>query len=380
MQQLLSKLFKGDRIIWTVIGVLFIFSVLAVYSSVGTLAYKFKAGNTTFYLFRHCKFLIAGIAITYFIHRIHYRYYFKLSQMLILVAAPLLLITLASGVNRNDAARWFSIFGIEFQTSDFAKLALIMFIARILSINQSSRSDFQTAYRYIIISAVVICGLILPANFSTAALLFTTVFLMMFIGRLPIRYLLNTIGLVLVGISLIIVMAYVAPDTWRVSTWQKRIENFFDSDDGKIYEQANQSKIAIATGGLVGKGPGNSTQRNFLPQPYSDFIFAIIIEEYGSIGGTMVVLLYLSLLFRTGMIVRRCQRTFPAFLAVGLTINLVFQALVNMAVAVGLLPVTGQPLPFISWGGTSILFTSVAFGIILSVSRYIDEPDTVKAE
>ncbi len=380
MKEILNKYFKGDGVIWGILFILFIFSLLAVYSSTGTLAYKYQGGNTSFYLFRHVKFLILGFLVTYITHKIPYRYFSLLSQLLFIVSILLLIFTLFMGVTKNEATRWLTLpgIGINFQTSDFAKLALLMFVARLLSKSQDSEEELKNVFKPIIISIIVICGLILPANFSTAALLFVTAWFLMFIGRIQAKYLFGSIAIVVVFFFFFLSIAINMPSKGRIGTWKKRIENFINEDSRTNY-QAEQAKIAIVTGGIFGKGPGNSTQRNFLPHPYSDFIYAIIIEEYGLIGGIFILILYLILLYRTGVIVKKSLRTFSAFLSIGLTISLVFQALINMAVAVNLIPVTGQPLPFVSMGGTSILFTSVAFGIILSVSQGI-EKDKIKME
>lgn len=370
MKDFFATYFKGDRVIWAVIVALLIFSMLAVYSSTGTLAYQYMSGNTSYYLFRHSVFLIIGIFLTYIVHWIPYKVFSKLSHILVVISVPLLFLTLLIGVTRNEASRWLTLplVGIPFQTSDLAKFALIIFIASILSQKQDDKEELRLAFKPLIIWIAVICALIMPANFSTAAILFATCWILLFIGRMDSTYLFKTLGVVLVLIILLIGLAFIAPDIGRLGTWKNRIVGFTQNDSGDNV-QVEQAKIAIVSGGLFGKGPGRSTQRNFLPHPYSDFIFAIIVEEYGSFGGLFILFLYLYLLYRSGVIVRKCSRTFPALLCIGLTINLVFQALINMAVAVNLLPVTGQPLPFISMGGTSILFTSIALGIVLSVSR-----------
>jgi cell division protein FtsW len=290
--------------------------------------------------------------------------------MLLYIAIPLLLVTLLFGTSINQASRWLEIpgLGVTIQTSDFAKLALIMYVARMLSLRQNHLDDIKKTFFPIVIPIVIVCLLILPANFSTAALLGVSCWLLLFIGRINLKQLLGFTGLGIVVVGLFIFIALQTNSINRVQTWKSRIENYSGGNEGDNY-QAQQSKIAIATGGLVGKGPGNSTQRNLLPHPYSDFIYAIIIEEYGILGGVVILMLYLILLYRTGLIVKKARRTFPAFLAMGLTLILVFQAMINMAVAVNLIPVTGQPLPLVSMGGTSLLFTSASFGILLSISR-----------
>jgi len=385
MSNIQSKYIRGDMVIWIVIMILFIVSSLAVYSSTGTLAYKYAGGNTIFYFFRHVRFLFFGIFVVYLFHRIDYSFFSRFSQLMFVLAMLLLLLTLALGVSRNEASRWLTVpvIGIEFQTSDFAKFALIMYIARILAKSQESDEELRIAFKPLITAVMVICGLILPANFSTAFLLFATSFVLMFIGRVDFKLLMKFAGaMVLALIFFITITLSVSDNAGRISTWKHRIQNF-TSVKGKSTDanyQVDQAKIAIVTGGFFGKGPGNSTQRNFLPHPYSDFIYAIIIEEYGVIGAVTVMILYLYLLYRTALIVRRCTRTFPAFLAIGLAVNLLFQAMTNMAVAVNLIPVTGQTLPFISMGGTSILFTCVALGIILSISRSVENQQVVESE
>jgi cell division protein FtsW len=262
---------------------------------------------------------------------------------------------------------------ISFQPSDLAKLALIMYVARLLAKKQNEIDDFKKGFVSILMPVLIITLLILPANFSTAALIFATALVLMFVGRVKIKYLLILSGTGLAALALSIVIMISVPDLGgRIGTWQTRIESFSSGDSEDNY-QVEQAKIAIATGGITGKMPGNSIQKNFLPHPYSDFIFAIIIEEYGLIGGTIVVFLYLILMFRAVRIVTRSQRNFASFLTFGIAFSLVFQAMANMMVAVNLLPVTGQTLPLISMGGSSIWFTSVAIGIILSVSRQIEE-------
>jgi cell division protein FtsW len=376
MKTLFDDYLKGDRVIWAVIMILFIISMLAVYSSSGTLAYKYQGGNTLYYFMKHTFFLVVGVAIIIVFHKIPYKYYSGLSQILVGISVILLLFTLALGVTRNAASRWLTLpgIGIDFQTSDIAKLALIMFVSRILSLYQNDKEGLKNSFKPIIMAVGIVCGLILPANFSTAGLLFGTIFILMIIGRIDTMRLLATVGVIVVAFLLFLLIASHFPEKSRVATWYHRIESFVSGDSDENF-QAEQAKIAIVTGGITGKLPGNSVQRNFLPHPYSDFIYAIIVEEYGIIGGIVVLSLYLFLLWRAGYIVSKLSRTFPAFLVLGLTLIMVFQALMNMAVAVNLLPVTGQPLPFVSMGGTSILFTSIAFGIILSVSRSIEEQE-----
>ena len=367
----LLKYIKGDKVIWTVVLLLSLLSILVVYSSVVALAYRYKGGDTGSYLVKHIFIVGSGIFLMYLIHKVKYSYFSRISQIAMFISAPLLLYTLMKGVSAGEASRWLAIPGtsLTFQTSDFAKLALITYVARVLSLKQDVIKDFKHAFLPIVIPVGIVCALILPANFSTAALLFLTCLVLMFIGRMNAKHLLMLIGSGIVFGALLIVLIFNFPKIIkRGETWKARIENFRSGDSESNF-QAEQAKIAIATGGFVGKGPGNSMQRNFLPQASSDFIFAIVIEEWGLISAFIIVFLYVVLLFRGIRIANKSEKTFGSLLAVGLTFSLVFQAMINMAVAVNLFPVTGQPLPLVSMGGTSIWFTSIAIGIILSVSR-----------
>jgi cell division protein FtsW len=364
---------KGDKIIWLVVILLSVFSLLAVYSSTGTLAYKYQGGNTEYYMIKHFIILVLGLFMMYLAHLVKYTYFSRIFQIALWIAIPLLLLTLFAGLNLNEARRVLPLpFGLTFQTSDLAKLTLIMYLARMLTKRQEVIKDFKTAFVPIVVPVLVVCFLILPANFSTAAILFTTSLVLMFIGRVSLKHIGSMIG---IGVVLLVVLFMVANSypklLPRVDTWISRVESFGGGDSEENY-QVEQAKIAIARGGVLGKMPGNSEQRNFLPHPYSDFIFAIIIEEYGVLGGMAVVFLYLILLFRAVKIVTKTPRNFGAFLTIGVAFSLVFQAMINMGVAVNLLPVTGQTLPFVSMGGTSIWFTSIAIGIILSVSKEIE--------
>ncbi|MDR2038886.1 MAG: FtsW/RodA/SpoVE family cell cycle protein [Bacteroidales bacterium] len=385
-----KKHFKGDPNIWAIIIGLSVFSLLAVYSSTGTLAYKWSGGNTATYIIRHGIFLFVGLFAAFIIHKFPYKYYARLSQILILFIPVLLLITLLAGVDENDATRRLSILGMTFQTSDLAKLVLIMFLAQRLASRQNQILNFKETLLPMFILIGVICALILPANFSTAALLFLTSVVLLFVGRASFKQLSGLCAITLVLVLLLVGGLYGLQKagvnnviTQRASTWVNRVERFFSDEQEENADlvenyQPLQAKIAVGTSGFFGKGPGNSVQRNFLPHPYSDFIFAIIIEEWGILGGMLVLFLYLNLLYRTVLIVRKCDKTFPAFLAIGLAFSIVFQAMINMMVAVGLIPVTGQPLPLISMGGTSILFTGITFGIILGISREVREQEERK--
>ncbi|MDT8394090.1 MAG: FtsW/RodA/SpoVE family cell cycle protein [Bacteroidales bacterium] len=382
MTQILGKI-RGDKVIWAVVILLSVFSLLAVYSSTGTLAYKDQGGNTEYYMFKHLLLLLFGLMFMYLTHLIKFTYFSRIFQIALYIAVPLLAITLFWGLNLNEAKRVLALpFGLTFQTSDLAKLTLIMYLARLLSIKQDRIKDFKSAFVPLMIPVIIVCALILPANFSTAAMLFTTSLVIMFIGRVSLKYIFSLIGIGIVGFALLMVLAHAYPEMLpRATTWKARIENFANSEnnDADKNYQVDQAKIAIASGGLFGKFPGNSTQRNFLPHPYSDFIFAIFVEEYGLIGGSFLVLLYLILFFRVVRIVTKIPRNFGAFLTVGVGFSLVFQAMINMAVAVNLIPVTGQPLPLMSMGGTSIWFTSISLGIILSVSKEIDtQPENIE--
>jgi len=375
MHSFIDQYFKGDRAIWLIAFFLCIASLLLVYSSISTLAYKYHGGNTVFYLVRHGFFLLAGLGIMFLIHRLRYSYFSRISQLMLYISIPLLLITLVMGSNINDASRWLEIPVINqtFQTSDLAKLALITYVARMLTVKQDVIHDFNQGVLPILIPVFVVCALIFPANFSTAALLFGSSFILMFLGGVRIKHLGAVVGGVLLMIMLSFFVAKSAPQLFpRMGTWISRIENFNEPNKDGNY-QVEQSKIAIANGGIARLAPGKSIQRNFLPHPYSDFIFAIVVEEYGMLGGILILALYMLLFIRVLRIVKQCKQTFGAYLVLGITFMLVFQALVNMAVAVNLFPVTGQPLPLVSMGGTSTWFTCIGLGIVLSVSAHLKE-------
>ncbi len=363
------------------IMILLVISLLSVYSTTGSLAYQYRGGDTGYYLLRQLRFILLGIVIIFFVHLVPYQVFSRLSLVVLWLALPLLFLTLVAGQNINEATRWLQIPGTSFtiQTSDFAKIALVMYLARVLSVNQNNISDFKDVFGKVTLAIVGICGLVLPANFSTAVLIFLTAFSLMFVARIPVKYLALMIFAGLFAFAIFLGASELLGKEGRTSTWKNRIESFV-SGEGDNY-QADQAKVAIVQGGLFGKGPGNSTQRNLVPHPYSDFIYAIIIEEYGSLlGGILVLALYLWLFYRTGLIIRRSRSTYGAFLAFGLSMGLVLQAFVNMAVAVGLVPVTGQTLPLVSMGGSSIIFTSMAAGMILSVSWGTDESRTKGVE
>lgn len=354
---------KGDPVIWFVVLALSVLSILVVYSATGTLAYKRMEGNTEHYLIKHSMLVLLGLFAMWAAHKIDYRYFSGLSRFALWISVPLLFFTWKFGVNINEASRWIHIPIINqaFQPSDLAKLALIAHLANMLSKRQQNISDIKESLIPILFWCGIICGLIALTNMSTAMLLFGTCMVLMFIGRVPVKYLFLLILVGLLAGSIAVTIGQ------RGNTFTSRIEDYLNPEE--LSFQAKQSYIAIATGGISGKGPGQSDQRNFLPHPYSDFIFAIIIEEYGLIGGAVVIVLYLILLYRGMRTVARSEKAYGGLLSAGLSFALVLQALVNMAVAVGLVPVTGLPLPLISMGGTSLLFTGISLGIILSVSR-----------
>ena len=352
---------QGDRVIWAVVFALSLISILVVYSSIGTLAFK-RTESPESFLIKHTFTVLVGIAAMWFAHRVDYRYYSRLSKFALWISIPLLIYTFTNGVTINDAARWIHVPIIgSFQPSDFASLALIVNLASMLSKRQQNIDDIKESLIPILFWCGIICGLIALTNLSTAVLLFLTCMLIMFIGRVPTKYLAM---LVFVGI---LFGALAVKFGVRGETAKSRITNFMNGDE--LPFQAKHAHIAVATGGVAGKGPGNSDQRNILPHPYSDFIYAIVIEEYGMIGGVIVLILYLVLLHRGMKAAYNSDKAFGGLLSAGLSFDLVCQALVNMGVVVGLGPITGQPLPLVSMGGTSMVFTGLAVGIILSVSR-----------
>jgi len=363
---------KGDIVIWLIVSFLAAFSLMAVYSSTESLAYKFHGGNTEYYLIKHLMILIGGFALTYACHQLYYMKYSKVAPILIILSIPLLLLTLIYGQEYNDARRWLAVpgLGITMQSSDFAKLALIIYVARTIAFKQEVIKDFRGAFLPIIVPILIVCALIAPADLSSAVILFLTCLTMMFIGRIDLKYITVLIVLGIFVLAIIIAIGFVFEDAVRVSTWASRINAFFNDAEGGY--QIQQAQVAIAEGGWFGVGPGQSTQNNYLPSAYADFIYALICEEYGLLGGAFVVLLYLALVFRCIRLVTRSPKTFGAMLAMGLCLSLVFQAFAHIAVSVHLVPATGLTLPLVSMGGTSILFTCISFGMILSVSKYIE--------
>lgn len=368
---------RGDRVIWAIIILLSIISVLAVYSSTGTIAYRERDGVISGFLFKHMIILGGGLVVVYLCHLFSYVKYSRWAPTLLITAVVLLLLTMLFGVNINNATRWLKVpfIPLTFQTSDFAKIALIIFVARSIGSKQEYIKDFKEAFLPIIIPVVVVCGLIAWSDLSSAAMIFMICLLMMIIGRVAFQYIMMLLLTGLTVFSMMVVVGRERPDLIpRAATWEKRIGSFFNRGEASSDDtyQIEKAKIAIAEGGLIGVGPGNSTQRNYLPSPYSDFIFAIIVEEYGAFGGIVVISIYLLLFFRVVRLVTKSPKTFGAMVAIGLCLALVLQAYINIAVCLDLVPVTGLPLPLISMGGTSTLFTCISFGIILSVSKYIE--------
>lgn len=369
----ISAELKGDRAIWMVIAMLALVSILAVYSATGTLAWKSKNGDTTLYLITHIVRLGFGLSLVYICHLLHYQRYNKMAPFLLISVIGLLIFTLLFGVRLNEASRWISVGGISFQPSELAKIVLVIHVARELTRKQDIITSWSEAFMPIILPVLIVCGLIAPANLSTSMVLFVTCIALMFIGRVKPRFIFLLALLGVVVFAGLIVVGEFFPSLVRVDTWISRVTDYVYNDDGGY--QVQQAKIAIANGGWSGVGPGNSISRNFLPYVYADFIYPLICEEYGLLGGLFIVALYVLLFFRTVALVTRSPKAFGAFLAIGLSLSLTIQALANIAVSVHLVPSTGLTLPMISMGGTSIIFTSIALGIILSVSKYIETYD-----
>lgn len=369
----LTRTFKGDRAIWGLVALFSIYSLLAVYSSSVSVAFKNYGGDTGYFLRSQLIMLTLSLVIIIVVHYLPYKIYFSMAGVFLIVSAILLVLTFIFGARVNEATRWLVIPGTGFrlQTSDLAKVALVIYLARTLAKYQGELNNFMLVTRYFMIPVALICALIMPENLSTAMMIFGISMLIMFIGRVPFKYLLAYIGMAAAGVVLFALVLTVVTKDNRVQVWKNRIEHFISGEaDADGDYQSNQAKIAISTGGLFGKAPGRSTQRNMLPQSNSDFIFAIIIEEYGLFLGAIPLLLaYMILLFRGITIAKKCETAFPAFLVLGLSVMIVVQAMLNMLVAVGLFPVTGQTLPMVSWGRTSVLVMSFAIGAILSVSR-----------
>ncbi len=388
---------SGDRVIWAIVVILSLISLLVVYSSTGSLAYKYSK-STESYLFKQFALIISGVIFIYFAHRVNYTFYSRVAKILFLISIPLLIYTYFFGTTLNEGSRWIKLPVINqtFQTSDLAKLALFMYLSRQLSRKQMVIKDFKKGFLPIIIPILVICVLIAPANLSTAMLVAGTSFMLMFIGRVNTKHILLTISIALIPIIILLMVAVKYYDkvegkskdlpaifsSGRVPTWISRIQTFIYTGKGDVGEktyQINQAKIAIASGGWFGRGPGNSNARNFLPHSYSDFIFAIILEEYGLLGGAFIVFIYLLFLYRCIRLYRKCPFAFGAFLALALSFTLVIQAFANMGVNVNVFPNTGVTLPLVSMGGSSFLFTCLSIGIILSVARNVEQQESPAA-
>ena len=391
-QNLVSKT-KGDKVIWGIVILLTLVSLLVVYSSTGSLAYKYSK-STESYLFKQFAFIILGVMVIYFAHRVNYTIYSRVAKLLFVISIPLLIYTYFFGTRLNEGSRWITlpVINMTFQTSDMAKLALFMYLSRQLSRKQNVIKDFKKGFLPVIIPVAIICLLIAPANLSTAMLIAGTSFMLMFIGRVNTKHILLTLLLALLPVMILVSIAvkyYDKPShkskdlpaflsAGRIPTWIARIQTFIYStkdDDNEKQYQVEQAKIAIAGGGWFGRGPGNSNARNFLPHSYSDFIYAIILEEYGLIGGVFMVFIYLLFLYRCIRLYRKCPFAFGAFLALALSFMLVIQAIANMGVNVNVFPNTGVTLPLVSMGGSSFLFTCLSIGIILSVARNVEQTE-----
>jgi len=372
----LKRFFRGDRYLWGLIVLFMIVSLLSVYSSSVGVAYSSHQGNTFYFLRTQFIMLFLGLVIIVVTHWIPYINYMRYAALAMGVSIALLAVTLVAGVNINSASRWLEIpvIGLRIQPSDIAKVVLVIYLARGLTIYQNKLHDFKTVTVHLLLPVAAVCMLIMSENLSTALMIFAISMIILFVGRVPFRFLMAYAGMGLATVILFaaLLMIFKKGDN-RVEVWKNRIESYFSGESSPDADfQSNQAKIAISTGKLFGKLPGGSTQRNLLPQSNSDFIFAIIVEEYGLFGGTVLILCYLAMMFRGVQIARKCDYAFAALMVLGLTIMIVFQAFTNMLVAVGLFPVTGQTLPMISWGRTSVLMISFSLGAILSVSRVMN--------
>jgi cell division protein FtsW len=395
MREHLDQRTRGDKYIWGLVILLSLISILVVYSATGSLAYKMYRGNTSFYLFKQIVFTLIGLLVVFGLHRVNYTVFSRVATILFILSVPLLIYTLFFGAKINEGSRWIKlpIINLTIQSSDVAKLALFMYLSKVLSKKQEVIKDFKKGFLPVIIPVFIICGLIMPANLSNALLTGATSLLLLFIGRVSFKHILLTIGVAMIPIVIIISVAMATHKanqgsadsekpviaeslkSWgRFGTWVNRVQDFMYAKDNEVPYQVQQAKIAIANGGIfVGLGPGNSQQRNFLPQAYNDFIYAVIIEEYGLLGGAFIIFIYLVFLFRCIRIFRKCPYAFGAFLALGLSFTLIIQAVANMAVNVAIVPVTGVTLPLLSMGGSSFIFTCCSIGLILSVARNVEQ-------
>jgi len=392
MREHLDQRTRGDKYIWGLVILLSLISILVVYSATGSLAYKMYRGNTSFYLFKQIIFTLIGLLVVFGLHRVNYTVFSRVATILFILSVPLLIYTLFFGAKINEGSRWIKlpIINLTIQSSDVAKLALFMYISKVLSKKQEVIKDFKKGFLPIIIPVFIICGLIMPANLSNALLTGATSLLLMFIGRVNFKHILLTILVAMIPVAIIVSVAIATHSSksvegqpvvaekmksfGRIGTWVNRVQDFMYANEREVPYQVQQAKIAIANGGIFfGLGPGNSRQRNFLPQAYNDFIYAVIIEEYGLIGGAFIIFIYLVFLFRCIRIFRKCPYAFGAFLALGLSFTLIIQAIANMAVNVNIVPVTGVTLPLVSMGGSSFIFTCCAIGLILSVARNVEQ-------
>ena len=369
---------EGDTRIWAVVFFLSIVSIVVVYSATGGLAYTSYGGNTWHLFFKHFKFLIVGLVLMYFIHKVPHKYFSRLGQLGFIIAIPILIYTVAFGTSLNDANRWITIADMPINTFEIGKIAITVFLARQLVRSQNELNDLKKVFWKLFAPLIFICAIIFPANLSTAAMIFLAGIILLFLGGVPLKYLglllasIFTLGALVISLSLSVpALQKTFP---RAQTWVNRLKNF--SQDSSVnsdeFYQVAHAKVAIVNGGIKGRGPGKSTQRNVLPLPNSDYVYAILIEEWGVLGGFTVVFAYVILLLRGKRIFNLASDPLAAYLGVGLSISLVLQAFINMAVAVDFFPVTGQTLPLISMGGVSLIFTCASLGIILSASRNIN--------
>ncbi len=372
---------RGDKAIWAVVLLLAIVSTFVVYSAGGSFFAIANGISPEALLAKHIGTLAMGFVVMYIAYLLPYQRYKAMAPWLLLISVVLLVYTMANGVEINGARRWMRLpFGITMQTSDLAKVAIVLFVADRMTRYKDYIADFQKAFLPLIVPILLVCVLIMPSDLSTAFLIFSSMLMLLYIGRVNWKYILSLVALGGVVFSFVISLGLLFPDTIRVHTWAERIKDFKKSESIKpqnlnqdSLKQIDYARMAIAHGGLTGVGPGKSAMRNFLPSSYSDFVYAIIMEEYGFWGGLFVLGLYILLLFRVVKLVTKSSKSFGAMAAMGLTLVLVLQAFLNMAVSVHLIPVTGLTLPMISKGGTSILFTCFSLGIILSVSRYVEQ-------
>ncbi len=382
----LKNIFKGDRVLWVVLVFLSLISLLIVYSATGRLAYREAGGQTAYYLVRQSVFILLGFGVMIFlVNVIPVKFYSWIAPLMLMVTIGALLAAIVQFKlsPAKPTPRSLDLGFLSFQPAELAKISLVMFVAKVLAKRQKTKEDLRKAFLWVMGSSMVVCGIIFYGDISTSALIFGSIMVLMFIARIPMKFLLLTVlaGILLLS-SIYFTADYLPKWAGRVHTFKERIDDFVygDDDEAEGTTQADYAKLAIYEGGIIGKGPGGSEVSNYMEAAYNDFIYAIIIEEYGLVGGFAVAFLYLVFLYRGVVIVRRSNRTYPAFLTAGLVLLTVFQAIINMSVSSGVAPVTGQPLPWISMGGTSMLFTAVSFGAILSVSYHNQKNKVVETE